>query len=73
MLRGIHPYAEEMARVTKRFSEAYWERKLDDNVLDFNDLEHLTLQILANRRGRGAQDERRERLLPQQIRRSADR
>lgn len=47
VLRGIHPYAEEMARVTKRFSEAYWERKLDDNVLDFNDLEHLTLQILA--------------------------
>ena len=47
VLKGIHPYAEEMARVTKRFSEAYWERKLDDNVLDFNDLEHLTLQILA--------------------------
>lgn len=47
MLKGIHAYAEEMARVTKRFSEAYWERKLDDNVLDFNDLEYLTPQILA--------------------------
>ncbi|PTQ84507.1 DNA helicase/exodeoxyribonuclease V subunit A [Trichococcus patagoniensis] len=47
VLNGIFPYAEEMARVTKRFSEAYWERKLADNVLDFNDLEHLTLQILA--------------------------
>ena len=47
VLQGIRPYAEEMARVTKRFSEAYWERKLADNVLDFNDLEHLTLQILA--------------------------
>lgn len=41
------PLVREMARVTKIFSQAYRERKNERNLLDFNDLEHLTLQILA--------------------------
>ncbi|WP_373751433.1 UvrD-helicase domain-containing protein, partial [Jeotgalibaca porci] len=40
------PYVDEMARVTKLFTKAYWEKKLAGNTLDFNDLEHLTLEIL---------------------------
>ncbi|WP_414840274.1 helicase-exonuclease AddAB subunit AddA [Carnobacterium sp. TMP28] len=38
---------EEMARVAKVYSLAYRERKNERNLLDFNDLEHLTLNILA--------------------------
>lgn len=41
------PIIEEMARVTQLFTEAYSTEKRNRNVLDFNDLEHLTLQILA--------------------------
>lgn len=40
------PFIDEMARVTKLFNEAYWKKKLVGNTLDFNDLEHLTLEIL---------------------------
>lgn len=38
---------EEMARVTKLFYERYKNHKADKKVLDFNDLEHLTLRILS--------------------------
>lgn len=47
VIQETRPYIAEMIRVTKRFASAYWSRKLDGNVLDFNDLEHLTLDILA--------------------------
>lgn len=47
IIQNTRPYIEEMIRVTKRFAQAYWTRKLDGNTLDFNDLEHLTLDILA--------------------------
>ncbi len=46
IIQQTKPYVEEMIRVAKRFSEAYWQRKLSGNMLDFNDLEHLTLDIL---------------------------
>lgn len=39
---------QEMARVAKRFTQAYTGKKRERNVLDFNDLEHLTLNILAS-------------------------
>lgn len=38
---------EEMARVTTRFYERYQAFKAERKVLDFNDLEHLTLKILS--------------------------
>lgn len=47
IIQNTRPYIAEMIRVTKRFASAYWSRKLDGNTLDFNDLEHLTLDILA--------------------------
>lgn len=40
------PFIDEMARVTNLFSQAYWQKKVSENMLDFNDLEHLTLEIL---------------------------
>lgn len=45
------PLVEEMARVTALFTQAYRARKDERNLLDFNDLEHLTLQILAHYTG----------------------
>lgn len=41
------PLIQEMTRVTRLFTQAYTERKRERHVLDFNDLEHLTLNILA--------------------------
>lgn len=42
---------EEMARVATLFYERYQEYKANRKVLDFNDLEHLTLSILVQREG----------------------
>lgn len=48
IIQSTTPFIEEMIRVTKRFAAAYWQRKVSGNMLDFNDLEHLTLQILLH-------------------------
>lgn len=50
-ISATKPLIEEMARVTKLFSQAYWDKKLAGNTLDFNDLEHLTLEILLPLKG----------------------
>lgn len=47
IIRNTRPYVEEMIRVTKLFTSHYWSEKLAGNTLDFNDLEHLTLEILS--------------------------
>lgn len=47
LMKQAIPVVDEMARVTQLFTEAYAAEKRSRNVLDFNDLEHLTLQILA--------------------------
>lgn len=47
IMKQAAPLVDEMARVTNVFTEAYRARKSERNLLDFNDLEHLTLQILA--------------------------
>lgn len=39
-------YVEVLAKITQEFSEAYQEYKAERKLIDFNDLEHLTLQIL---------------------------
>ncbi len=41
-------HTEWFTRVLKRFSELYYQEKREENVLDFNDLEHFALQILKN-------------------------
>lgn len=47
LMLNAAPLVEEMARVTQLFTDAYRQRKDERNLLDFNDLEHLTLKILA--------------------------
>lgn len=41
------PLVEQMTEVTKLFMEGFSARKREKGVLDFNDLEHLALQILT--------------------------
>lgn len=38
-----------LVELTKEFAKAYEEKKREKNLLDFSDLEHLTLQILLDR------------------------
>lgn len=45
-LQEALPIVEELIRVEKRFIEEYSEKKREKGMLDFNDLEHFTLQIL---------------------------
>ena len=40
-------YVHHLAAITKQFAQKYLERKQEKNSLDFNDLEHLTFQILT--------------------------
>lgn len=48
LMQQTVPLIQEMARVTQLFTEAYTAKKRERNLLDFNDLEHLTLNILAH-------------------------
>lgn len=48
LMQQTVPLIDEMARVTQLFTEAYTAKKRERNLLDFNDLEHLTLNILAH-------------------------
>ncbi|GEK90670.1 helicase-exonuclease AddAB subunit AddA [Alkalibacterium kapii] len=43
----VRVLVEEMARVTTLFYKRYQTHKADQKVIDFNDLEHLTLKILT--------------------------
>lgn len=45
-LQEALPLVEELVRVEKRFIEEYSAKKREKGMLDFNDLEHFTLQIL---------------------------
>ena len=45
-LQEALPIVEELVRVEKRFIEEYSAKKREKGMLDFNDLEHFTLQIL---------------------------
>lgn len=45
-LQEALPIVAELVRVEKRFIEEYSAKKQEKGMLDFNDLEHFTLQIL---------------------------
>lgn len=47
------PVVEEMSRVGQAFIEAYGRQKLAKGLVDFNDLEHFTLAILAKKNADG--------------------
>uniref|UniRef100_UPI00403F76B1 helicase-exonuclease AddAB subunit AddA n=1 Tax=Candidatus Enterococcus willemsii TaxID=1857215 RepID=UPI00403F76B1 len=46
LMDHARPIVEKMGQVTQQFMENFQQRKLEKGVLDFNDLEHFTLQIL---------------------------
>lgn len=46
-MKQLAPIVQTLTQVTLDFSAAYSKRKAEINALDFNDLEQLTLQILA--------------------------
>lgn len=43
-------YITVLAQITKKFADAYQAHKAEQKLIDFNDLEHLTLQILKGDR-----------------------
>ncbi|OJG28376.1 helicase-exonuclease AddAB, AddA subunit [Enterococcus caccae] len=49
ILEQSQPLVEEMAKVGKAFIETYSQQKLKKGLVDFNDLEHFTLNILAKK------------------------
>lgn len=49
LMDAVGELVNVMARVTKRFTEAYQDYKQNRKLLDFNDLEHYTLSILAHK------------------------
>lgn len=55
VLKEATPIVQEMAHVGKQFMEAYSAEKRLKNLVDFNDLEHYTLAILAKNQADGWQ------------------
>lgn len=46
MLKEMEQYVSILSRITKEFAEKYQKEKFDNKLIDFNDLEHLSLKIL---------------------------
>ncbi len=44
--RVIYPLVREYIRLARRFEDLYFARKKDQNVYDFDDLEHMALSLL---------------------------
>ncbi len=47
-LNELYPYMQAMADLVFAFAECYQEKKADKGILDFNDLEHYALSVLAH-------------------------
>lgn len=45
-IRGTRAAIDQLLELTARFGEAYRAEKRERNILDFNDLEHLALEVL---------------------------
>ena len=56
-MRGTRTVIRELLRLTGMFDQAYGDAKRERNVLDFNDLEHLTLEVLYEREETGDGEE----------------
>ena len=59
-MRGTRKVIGELLRLTNRFDQAYRDAKRERNVLDFNDLEHLALEVLYEREETGEGEEEGE-------------
>ena len=46
-MKAMYPVMEELCLLTDRFEEAFMESRLDRNILDFSDQEHLALKVLT--------------------------
>ncbi len=46
-MRQSRPMVQVLLRLADRFQEAFENRKAEENMVDFNDLEHLALRILV--------------------------
>ena len=57
-MRGTRRVIRELLRLTGMFDQAYRDAKRERNVLDFNDLEHLALEVLYVREETGNGEER---------------
>ena len=47
-LNEIYPIMKYLGEIIQSFAEIYQEKKREKGIVDFNDLEHLALQILSN-------------------------
>ena len=56
-MRGARTVIRELLRLTGMFDQAYRDAKRERNVLDFNDLEHLALEVLYEREETGDGEE----------------
>ena len=65
-MRGTRRVIRELLRLTGMFDQAYRDAKRERNVLDFNDLEHLALEVLYVREETGNGEERVSRC-PSQV------
>lgn len=48
-IRTMHPLVKAFSDVTRDFARAYQERKQNDGLMEFNDMEHYALDILLNK------------------------
>lgn len=58
IVRKMHqmlPVIRGLAALTKRFAEVFEQQKREKNLLDFNDVEHMALQVLLTRREDGSE------------------
>jgi ATP-dependent helicase/nuclease subunit A len=47
-IRGAYPYIKKLSSIVLQFDKKFSNKKRERNLLDFNDLEHLCLQILID-------------------------
>ena len=52
-IKNVYPFMKTLSEVTLEFSKRFTEKKRERNILDFNDLEHLCLQILIDKNENG--------------------
>lgn len=48
-IKSMYPVMKELSNLTIEFMERYKGKKREKNILDFNDLEHLCLEILIDK------------------------
>ncbi len=48
-MQGVAPYVQKLCELALDFMQAFQDRKAEEGILDFSDLEHYALQILVER------------------------